>query len=136
MLPIHGAAGDPGLLRVLLADWLAGYKDPGALLNAPTANGETPLHFAVLSRNAAAVKCLLACGADPRKCSRDGRTPLHHAGSREVAEMLLDAGADPAARAADGATALDVARAADLAAAAPPGGCEVANDLVEALSSA
>jgi ankyrin repeat protein len=70
----------------------------GANLRAATRiNGYTPLFFAARSGHAAAVKTLLAGGADPKAASVTGSTPLMLAaasGSVETVSALLDAGAD------------------------------------------
>lgn len=51
--------------------------DAGAKINAQDANGATPLHRAVRTRCAAAVKCLLQAGADPALRNKPGSTPFH-----------------------------------------------------------
>lgn len=53
----------------------------GALsdINKPNAIGDTPLHVAVRSANIAAVKKLLANGADPNVVNSEGETALHMA---------------------------------------------------------
>src|SRR5947209_5113287 len=51
--------------------------DAGADVNAPDKNGATPLHRAVRTRCAAAVKCLLEAGADPTLKNKPGSTPFH-----------------------------------------------------------
>jgi hypothetical protein len=49
----------------------------GADLHAADKNGATPLHRAVRTRCAAAVKCLLEAGADPVRRNKPGSTPFH-----------------------------------------------------------
>jgi ankyrin repeat protein len=49
----------------------------GACLHAPDKNGATPLHRAVRTRCAAAVKFLLDAGADPTIKNKPGSTPFH-----------------------------------------------------------
>lgn len=89
--------------------------------------GETPLHSALCSedrvRYDAAVRVLLAAGADPnaatipgvetgafmRDCRTKGETPLHRAaafGTVATVQILLDAGAHVEARDANGDTPL------------------------------
>jgi len=58
--------------------------------------GRTPLHYAALDRDLAAVKQLLAAGADPATPDDDGWTPLHFAAQEyapDVCAALLAAGA-------------------------------------------
>ena len=71
---------------------LAAGADPNTRTNWGNA---APLH---LARSAAAVRALLAAGADLEAGSRGGPTPLYVAvagGDREVIKALLEAGADP-----------------------------------------
>ena len=80
----------------------------GSRLDARTARGSTPLHWAAYVNNEAAVKALVAAGA--KVDSRDGRnrTPAHSAasGNAEAAvRALLAAGADVSVRSAEGRTA-------------------------------
>ncbi len=49
----------------------------GAEINAQDKNGATPLHRAVRTRCAGAVKCLLDSGADPAIKNKPGSTPFH-----------------------------------------------------------
>lgn len=134
VLPAHCAMTRVMNLRLLLDYWIDAL-DWGAV------NGDTLLHFAVTADSLDAVRALLELGADPRKTTRDGLTPLHLAGSvavvgallaagavvdardvegatplhrapcQGIAEALIGAGADPVARTADGSTPLDTARA-------------------------
>ena len=63
-------------------------------------DGFAPLHIAVFAHNAAAVRTLLAAGADPNELATASFaqvTPLGTAatfGANEIAELLLDRGAD------------------------------------------
>lgn len=58
----------------------------------------TPLQGAVGRGNLAAVRLLLAAGADPALAESNGNTVLHGCGKPEIAKLLLDAGGDPNAR--------------------------------------
>jgi hypothetical protein len=49
----------------------------GADIDAPDKNGATPLHRAVRTRCAAAVKCLFDQGSDPMLKNKPGSTPFH-----------------------------------------------------------
>ena len=61
-------------------------------------NGWTPMQHAVHKGQAAAVRALLAAGADPNGTGPGGTTPLTMAagyGQLEIVQVLLAAGADP-----------------------------------------
>jgi ankyrin repeat protein len=51
--------------------------ETGADINAQDKNGAAPLHRAVRTRCAAAVKCLLEAGCDPTLKNKRGSTPFH-----------------------------------------------------------
>lgn len=51
--------------------------DHGAEIHSQDMNGATPLHRAVRTRCAAAVKFLLSAGADPTLRNKPGSTPFH-----------------------------------------------------------
>ena len=71
--------------------------------------GSTSLHYAVLSGNSSAVKCLLEYGALVEKVNLAGETPLHWAcqfGNPEIVEMLIIHGADVNATDFSGSTPL------------------------------
>jgi uncharacterized protein len=87
-------------------------------------NGVTILHHAVRFRSPAAVRALIAKGANVNQaCKRSGSTPLHRAvtstgapgtagmqaEAREIVALLLEAGADPAIRNKKGMTPGDYA---------------------------
>lgn len=82
-------------------------------INAPTANGETPLHFAARRGNAQGLALLLAHGADVHAVDEFGLTALHHAaehGHQDVVLLLLAFGARPDQKSYDGQTAIDLAK--------------------------
>ncbi len=84
--PLHAAAdrGDVEALRHLLAD-------PALPVDAPDSIGRTALLHAVLARQPAAVRLLLAAGADPAHADRAGLTPRAAAqtgASAEIATLL------------------------------------------------
>jgi ankyrin repeat protein len=95
-------AGDPvEVMRLLLA--------AGATPNLAH-DGDAPV-LTSAARSPAAVKLLLAHGADPHRRDRDGNTALWWAAGQNAPEsvaLLLAAGADPNAVDAEGKTALDV----------------------------
>nr|KAF6407569.1 NFKB inhibitor beta [Molossus molossus] len=72
--------------------------------------GHTPLHVAVIHKDAEMVQLLREAGADLNKLEPTcGRSPLHlavEAQAADVLELLLEAGADPAARMYGGRTPL------------------------------
>jgi hypothetical protein len=49
----------------------------GANIHSQDKNGATPLHRAVRTRCAAAVRCLLRAGSDPAMKNKPGSTPFH-----------------------------------------------------------
>ena len=85
----------------------------GANINArEEARGQTALMWALAERHLAAIRTLIAHGADIMSGSASGFTPLMFAareGDIEAARLLLDRGATVNAAAADGSTALLVA---------------------------
>jgi transcriptional regulator with XRE-family HTH domain len=68
----------------------------------------TPLVSAVRSGDLAAVKAMLAAGADPNAPDAHGERPLHAATSDEIVRLLADHGADPSAESGEGLTPLEV----------------------------
>ena len=102
-LHFAAASGQVDVIRALVLDFNV---DVGAV----DAEGMAPLHYAAgksaaaaaqfrgNGSDSAAVRALLALGADGSALAADGWTPLHFAvrhGSAEVVEALLDHGADP-----------------------------------------
>ncbi|XP_002927437.2 NF-kappa-B inhibitor beta isoform X1 [Ailuropoda melanoleuca] len=79
-------------------------------LEAENYEGHTPLHVAVIHKDAEMVRLLREAGADLNKPEPTcGRSPLHlavEAQAADVLELLLRAGADPAARMYGGRTPL------------------------------
>ena len=81
-------------------------------VNAPDADGSTPLQWAAHWNDLEMVKALLAAGAKPTAANRYGVTPLHEAatiGSAPVLSALLRAGAKPDSAYGEGETALMLA---------------------------
>jgi ankyrin repeat protein len=77
-------AGDVTTIRQLLSS-------PGASVDAPDSFGRTALMHAVLAQHPAAVRALLAAGADPNRADRAGFTPRAAAqtgGNSEIVQML------------------------------------------------
>src|SRR6478672_12402111 len=94
----------------------------GADIHATDKNGVTALHHAVRFRSPAAVRTLIARGANVNQaCRRNGSTPLHRAvtqtgapgtagrtnEAREIVRLLLEAGADVKIKNKLGKTAAD-----------------------------
>jgi len=66
----------------------------------------TPLQGAVGRGNLAAVRLLLAAGANPALAENNGNSVLHGCGKSEIVKLLLEAGGDPNAMNGLGATPL------------------------------
>jgi len=76
--------GDVDALKALLAE-------SSTRVDAPDAAGRTALLHAVLAQQAAAVRLLLAAGADPARAAQAGLTPraaAQAAGNAEIAGLL------------------------------------------------
>src|SRR5882672_2105713 len=100
--------------------------DAGAVINAQDQNGAAPLHRAVRTRCAAAVRCLLRAGADPTQKNKPGSTPFHLAvqntgrggsgapaaiaAQRQIIKELLSFGVNPELKSGRGKTVLDCAQ--------------------------
>ena len=107
-------------IRVLL--------DCGADIHAQDKNGATPLHRAVRTRCAAAVKFLLQAGADPKKPNKTGNTPFHLAvrntgrggsgapmavaAQRVIIQTFLSIGVSPGVKNNEGRTVAEAAQSA------------------------
>lgn len=112
--------------QVLVLRWLL---RQGVDVNETDANGVTPLHRAVRFRSTAAVKELIAKGADVNAVDKKTRSsPLHRAVTNtgapatagktacavEIAKLLLVSGADPGIKNKSGKTPIDFALNAKL----------------------
>src|SRR5262249_9664342 len=78
-------------------------------VNAPEADGTTPLHWAVRSDDVETARLLTAAGANANAANRYGVTPLSLAArnaSGAMVRLLLDAGANPNTTIRDGETVL------------------------------
>ena len=100
----------------------------GADLHAQDKNGATPLHRAVRTRCAAAVRCLLRAGSDPTLKNKSGSTPFHLAvqntgrggtgaaaavsAQREIIQEFLSLGVSPDLKNGHGKSVRDSARSA------------------------
>lgn len=116
--PVWNAKRQVQTLRCLL--------DKGAEINLPDMNGATPLHRAVRTRCAEAVKYLLAAGSDPTLPNKSGSTAFHLAvqntgrggsgeaaaiaAQREIIQTFLAAGLDPNRKQGRGKSVAESAR--------------------------
>jgi hypothetical protein len=102
--------------------------DNGANIQLQDLNGATPLHRAVRTRCAAAVRCLLKAGGDPTARNKPGSTPFHLAvqntgrggsgaaaavsAQREIIKEFLSLGLSPSLKCGRGKSVRDCARSA------------------------
>ena len=100
--------------------------DAGATINLQDKNGATPLHRAVRTRCAAAVRFLLGAGSDPFLKNKSGSTAFHLAvqntgrggsgsavavtAQREIIDEFLSFGLSPELKTSGGKTVRDCAR--------------------------
>ena len=100
--------------------------DAGAKINAQDKNGAAPLHRAVRTRSAAAVKYLLERGSDAVLKNKPGSTPFHlavqntgrggtgaeaaKAAQRQIIHEFLSFGLNPALKNSKGKSVFDCAR--------------------------
>jgi ankyrin repeat protein len=98
----------------------------GARINAQDKNGATPLHRAVRTRGAEAVKFLLKAGSDPLLKNKPGSTPFHlavqntgrggsgtddaKAEQKEIIQAFLSSGLKPTLKDINGKSVLDWAK--------------------------
>jgi ankyrin repeat protein len=128
--PLHYAADgyivDPAWKPKRQVKMIRRLLDAGAGINAQDANGATPLHRAVRTRCADAVKCLLEAGADPTMKNKPGSTPFHLAvqntgrggsgaevarnAQRRIIELFVSRGVGVGTKDARGKTVLDWAK--------------------------
>ncbi len=100
--PLHSAFS-PEIATLLL--------DAGADIDAQDHVSDTALHGACSSGHIELVRLLLERGANPNIRGMQMQTPIFHAQSAEMAELLLAAGADPNAEDVDEWVPLHVANA-------------------------
>ena len=106
------------LARTGEGDRLAAYVDGGVPVNLTNGSGDTLLMLAAYHGHAAAVRALLARGAEPDRPNDRGQTALGGAvfkGEDDVCRALVDAGADPDAGTPTARAAAAVFGRADLA---------------------
>jgi hypothetical protein len=100
--------------------------DNGASLHLQDKNGATPLHRAVRTRCAAAVRCLLRAGSEPAMKNKSGSTPFHLAvqntgrggsgaaaavsAQREIIREFLSFGVSPEIKNGNGKSVTDCAQ--------------------------
>eukprot|EP00892_Ulva_mutabilis_P002725 jgi/Ulvmu1/12453/UM009_0105.1 len=85
-------------------------------INSPDADGNTPLHIAAGDGQAAVLRMLVMCSADPSIRNRAGRDALicavrSKANTMSIVKTLMKLGVNPDAQDSSGRTALDIAKA-------------------------
>ncbi len=129
--PAWNAGQQVAMIRLLLA--------AGADIHAQDKNGATPLHRAVRTRCAGAVKCLLDAGSDPAMKNKPGSTSFHlavqntgrggsgaepaRAAQREIIRTFLQRGVSPALKDGKGSSVLQWAEKRLDSSNFPFGGC-------------
>ncbi|HBB95539.1 MAG TPA: hypothetical protein DC054_09120 [Blastocatellia bacterium] len=128
--PLHYAAdgyiGDPAYDPERQVQTIGRLLAAGAGVNAPDKNGATPLHRAVRTRCAAAVRFLLKAGGNPTLRNNPGSTAFHlavqntgrggsgtdeaRAAQREIIEEFLRFGVSPTIKDCNGKSVLDWVR--------------------------
>jgi ankyrin repeat protein len=104
--------------------------DAGADIHAQDKNGATPLHRAVRTRSAAAVKFLLGRGSDAKMRNKPGSTPFHLAvqntgrggtgaeaaktAQRQIIGEFLSLGVNPALRDGKGKSVFESAQSGEI----------------------
>ncbi len=84
-------------------------KAPAIIFDNFPRQGQTPLHFAVLSHAPDIAELLLSYGANVQEKDKDNQTPLHYAASENAhytARLLISHGADVHAKGKDNETPL------------------------------
>jgi hypothetical protein len=130
--PLHYAAdgfiGGPAWDAKRQVETLRQLLSNGANLHWHDKNGATPLHRAVRTRCAGAVRFLLQAGADPTARNKSGTTPFHLAvqntgrggtgaaaavsAQREIIKEFLALGLSPSLKCGKGRSVRDAARSA------------------------
>jgi len=128
--PLHYAADGfitgPAFSSSRQVETLESLLQSGANIHSQDMNGATPLHRAVRTRCAAAVKYLLDAGSDPTTKNKSGSTPFHLAvqntgrggsgeraaidAQREIIEEFLRKGVSVNVRAKNGKRVVDSVR--------------------------
>ena len=128
--PLHYAADGRTLAPALDAERQVATIEllinAGARVNAQDKNGATPLHRAVRTRSAEAVRVLLKSGSNPRILNKPGSTAFHLAvqntgrggsgaeeartAQREIIEQFLRCGLSPTMKDCNGKSVLDWVR--------------------------
>jgi uncharacterized protein len=110
-----------GILAAIAATVLAAASASADTVDAPKADGSTPLQWAAFEGDVAEAKRLVKAGADVHATNAYGVNAMQLAAdsaNTELVALLLKAGADPESPNADGETALHlVARAGNIEAA-------------------
>lgn len=135
-IPLEKAVGwrSNSVIRDILAD-----SSKRGQVAKRTEDGKTVLHVAAATKNAWAVKALIAAGADPKAQDGNGTSVLMTAirsKSVECVKALLDAGADPRAKDAKGNDAIRIAHGAMKQAFLGKGGQEAAKAILELVDPA